>query len=253
MGEGGRCLGNGCGESEKCYLSFLQGRGEGKGEATKGPVRAEGEPKANRGKEKPLAPPAVWGISNAPRGFQKRPVRQFLATEGNGEKKARKRHKTREGTARGGGSPAPFSRCGRKSRRSMCLISNAPRTSRAPPPTRAGGKRRREEKVVFLTHVFYKTDGQSGGRTKKATPRPAPSRTRGKRTPRRSAARFRRRPRSHSHPFNRNRTSGARSRGVTAVWRPRVRHREVKKSGFSKGAFHLLLGRRARDATNAPF
>ena len=166
---------------------------------------------------------------------------------------ATKFHKTREVTKKGGVSPAPFSRLFRKSRHSICQVSKRPRTSRAPPPTRAGGKQRREEKFVFLTPVFYKTEGQSGGRTKKATPRPAPSRTRGKRTPRRSAARFRRRPRSHSHPFNRKRTSGARSRGVTAVWRPRARHREVRKRGFSKGASHLLLGRRARDATNAPF
>ena len=190
-------------------------------------------------------------------GFSRKgPYNNFSPRRGMAIKRrenATKFHKTREVIKKGGKTPPPFSRGGRKSRLFPVGISNAPRSSRAPPPTRAGGKQRREEKFVFLTHVFYKTEGQSGGRTKKATPRPAPSRTRGKRTPRRSAARFRRRPRSHSHPFNRKRTSGARSRGVTAVWRPRARHREVRKRGFSKGAFHLLLGRRARDATNAPF
>ena len=139
----------------------------------------------------------------------------------------------------------------------MCEFFNAPRASRAQPEARAGRKRRREEKHMFLAHTFYKTEGQSGGITKNIPPRPSPTRTRGNRTPRRSATRFRRRPRSHSDFFNRNSTSGARSLVFDAVRRPRAKHREVRKRGFSKGASPSCYGgahatRRTRLFEKAP-
>ena len=52
-------------------------------------ARADGEPKADGGKKTPVAPPAVCGISNAPRLVQKKRVKPFRATEGNGDEKAR--------------------------------------------------------------------------------------------------------------------------------------------------------------------
>ena len=91
------------------------------------------------------------------------------------------------------------------------------------------------------------------GVTKKTHQGPRRRAPEGNRAPRRSSTRFRRRPRAHSGFFNRNTTSGARALAFAAVRRPREKHGDVKKRGFSKGTSHLLLRWRARDATNAPF
>ena len=117
-------------------------------------ARAEGEPKADGGKKTPLAPPAVCGISNAPRVVQKKHVKQFRATEGNGDEKARFLDFALSARA-GSATHAPlFQGAAEQTPPPVCDFFNAARASRAQPEARAGRKRRREEKPVFLAHTF---------------------------------------------------------------------------------------------------
>ena len=104
-------------------------------------ARAEGEPKADGGKKTPLAPPAVCGISNAPRVVQKKHVKQYRATEGNGDEKARVVDfalSARSGSA----THAPlFQKTAEQTPPPVLEFFNTPRASRAQAEARAGRKR----------------------------------------------------------------------------------------------------------------